>query len=226
MLVKLFILDFMKKYFLFFTLLILVSCSKENVSETIQPNDSLNVAIDSAKAKATDSLTLEKITPRDIRIINNEILNLLKTRDYEKFAQYIHPEKGVRFSMYGYVQPKKDKIFSKKDFQKYIGTTIKFTWGEKDGTGDLFQLSLKNYLEKWVFVKDFTQGEFSVNEIINRGNTINNIKRIYPTATFTENYLGGSKEYAEMDWNSLRLVFEELEGELFLVGIINDRWTI
>ena len=71
MLLKLFILDFMKKYFLFFTLLILVSCSKENVSETIQPNDSLNVAIDSAKAKATDSLTLEKITPRDIRIINN-----------------------------------------------------------------------------------------------------------------------------------------------------------
>ena len=225
MLLKLFILDFMKKYFLFFTLLILVSCSKENVSETIQPNDSLNVAIDSAKAKATDSLTLEKITPRDIRIINNEILNLLKTRDYEKFAQYIHPEKGVRFSMYGYVQPKKDKIFSKKDFQKYIGTTIKFTWGEKDGTGDKLVLSIENYLTQWVFKKDFIGAEYHQNVYKGTGNSINNLKEIYPNADFTENYIPGSEEYGEMDWNSLRFVFEELYGTRYLVAVINDQWT-
>lgn len=221
-----FILDFMKKYFLFPTLLFLIFCSKENASKTATSIDSLGISMDSAKTNAKDSLTLKIPDKTDVKSLNKKILQLLKMKDYEKFAQYFHPEKGVRFSMYGYIQPKKDKIFSKDDFLKYIGTNIKFTWSEKDGTGDLLQMSLKNYLEKWVFVKDFTQSEFSLNEIKNRGNTINNIKEIYPNSTFTENYLEGSEEFGQMDWNSLRLVFEEYEGKLFLVAVINDQWTI
>ncbi len=128
--------------------------------------------------------------------------------------------------MYGYVQPKKDKVFTKEDFLKYIGTDIKFTWGAKDGTGDLLQLSLRNYMEKWVFVKDFTIAETFTDETKQRGNTVNNLKEVYPNSIFTENFLKGSQEYAEMDWSVLRLVFEEFEGKLFLVAIINDQWTI
>lgn len=214
----------MKKYFLLSFFLILIFCSKENVSE-ISVDRSI-VSIDSTKAESKNSLILEKIAPRNVKILNDDILNILKTKDYEKFAQYIHPKNGVRFSMYGYVQSEKDKVFTKEDFQKYIGTEIKFTWGEKDGTGDLLQMSLRNYLEKWVFLKYFSIGEMFINETGNNGNTINNIKVVYPNSIFTENYLKGTKEYSEMDWNSLRLVFEEYEGELFLVGIINNRWTI
>ena len=220
-----FILDFMKKYLLFPTLLFLVFCSKENASKTATSVDNLGISMDSAKANDKDSLTLKMTVQNDVKSMNKEILQLLKMKNYEKFANYIHPEKGLRFSMYGYVQPKKDKIFTKEDFLKYIGTNIKFTWGEKDGTGDLLQMSLKNYLEKWVFVKDLTQSEFSLNEIKNRGNTINNIKEIYPNSDFTENYLEGTEEYMQMNWNALRLVFEEYEGKLFLVAIINDQWT-
>lgn len=216
----------MKKYVALSLLFILVSCSKENTSETTANVDHSDIYTDSEKAIKKDSLILEKISPHEIKILNGEILDLLKTKDYEKFAQYIHPEKGVRFSMYGFVQPKKDKVFTKDDFLKYIGTNIKFTWGEKDGTGDLLQMSLKNYLEKWVFAKDFTIAEMFTDEIKQGGNTINNIKDEYPNSIFTENYLSGSEEYAQMDWNSLRLVFEEFEGKLFLVGIINDRWTV
>ncbi len=221
-----FILDFMKKYFLFPTLLLLVFCSKESASKTATSVDSVSISMDSTKAVSKDSLTLKIPVQTDVKSLNKEILQLLKMKDYEKFANYILPEKGVRFSMYGYVQPKKDKIFTKDDFLKYIGTNIKFTWGEKDGTGDLLQMSLKNYLEKWVFVKDFTQSEFSLNEIKNRGNTINNIKEVYPNSDFTENYLEGTEEYLQMNWNALRLVFEEYEGKLFLVAVINDQWTI
>lgn len=221
-----FILDFMKKYFFFPILLLLVFCSKENASKTATIVDSLSISMDSTKAVSKNSLTLKIPDKNDVKTLNKEILQLLKTKEYEKFANYIHPEKGVRFSMYGYIQPKKDKIFTKDDFLKYIGTNIKFTWGEKDGTGDLLQMSLKNYLEKWVFVKDFTQSEPSLNEIKNRGNTINNIKEIYPNSDFTENYLEGTEEYMQMNWNALRLVFEEYEGKLFLVGVINDQWTI
>ncbi len=220
------IFDFMKKHFLLSALLLLVFCSKENVSKTETSLDTVEVSMDSLSTNAEDSLNLEKINAREIRILNNEILELLKTKNYAEFAEHIHPEKGIRFSMYGYVQPKKDKVFTKEDFLKYIGTDIKFTWGAKDGTGDLLQLSLRNYMEKWVFVKDFTIAETFTDETKQRGNTVINLKEVYPNSIFTENFLKGSKEYAEMDWSVLRLVFEEFEGKLFLVAIINDQWTI
>lgn len=216
----------MKKYVLLSLLLLSVACSKENVSKTKSSMDRSDISTAAEKALKKDSLVLDKISPRDIRLLNSEILELLKIKNYTEFAQFIHPEKGVRFSMYGYVQPKKDKIFTKEDFLKYIGTDIKFTWGEKDGTGDLLQMSLKNYLEKWVFVKDFTTAEVLTDETENNGNMMNNLKDIYPNSIFTENFIKGSKEYAEMDWKSLRLVFEQYEGQLFLVGIINNQWTI
>ena len=219
-------LDYMKKYAALSLVLILVGCSKEKKSETASSIDYSNIYTDSGKVDKKDSLVLDKVSPHDIRMLNGEILTLLKTKNYTELAQFIHPEKGIRFSMYGYVQHKKDKIFTKEEFQKYIETDIKFTWGEKDGTGDLLQMSIKNYLEKWVFLKDFTIAETFTDETKSRGNTLNNLKEIYPHSIYTENYLKGSKEYSEMDWNALRLVFEEFEGKLFLVGLINDRWTV
>lgn len=221
-----FILDFMKKYIAISLLFILVGCSKENISETTPPMDHSNIPADSEKSIKKNPTALDEINPRDIIMLNSEVLELLKTKNYRKISRYIHPEKGLRFSMYGYVQPKKDKIFSKNDFEKYIGTEIKFTWGEKDGTGDLLQMSLQNYLEKWVFVKDFTIGETFIDETKRSGNSINNIKEIYPNSIYTENYIKGTEKYAEMDWNALRLVFEQYEGKLFLVAIINDQWTV
>jgi hypothetical protein len=57
-------------------------------------------------------------------------------------------------------------------------------------------------------------------------NSLNNLKAIYPKGDFTENYIKGSEANAEMDWKSLRLVFEELHGKYFLVAVVNDQWTI
>ena len=215
----------MKKIVLIFSLFTLVFCTKEKGTEnTITNVDSVKI-LDSSTEEIPDSLSFKKLKINILENQNREILELLKSKNYVKFAENIHPKKGVRFSMYGYIDPKKDKLFSKKEFLKYIETPIKFTWGEKDGTGNLLQLSLKNYLENWVFVKDFSKSEFSENSIIAKGNSINNIKEIYPNASFTENYLKGTEKYGGMDWNSLRFVFEELNGELFIIGIINDQWT-
>ncbi len=210
----------MKSPYYLITLLFLFNCTKEPV---VDYTDSLTKDSITISAEPTINKNSEDFILKDF---NDKVLKSLKEKDYNQFATFIHPEKGISFSMYGFINPKKDKHFTPAEFKKYISTDIKFTWGEKDGTGDLLQMSLKNYLEKWVFVKDFTQGEFSLNEIKHSGNTINNLKEVYPNSIFTENYLKGTKEYAEMDWNSLKLVFQEYKGKLFLVGIINNQWTI
>lgn len=216
----------MKKYFFILVLLSLTYCSKESETksdilknDSIAQNDSLKTANSSL-----ESGTIDK--EETLKTLNNEILSTLKTKDYVKFTNYIHPEKGVRFSMYAYVNPKKDKNFTKDEFKKYVTTNIKFTWGDQDGTGDPLVLSIKDYLRDWVFRKDFTKGEFQLNSFKGTGNSLNNLTEIYPKLNFTENYLPGSEEYAEMDWNSLRFVFEELYGTYYLVAVINDQWTI
>ncbi len=216
----------MKKHFFILVLLSLTHCAKESETksdilkkDSIVQNDSLKTANSSL-----ESGTVNK--EETLKTLNNEILSTLKMKDYVKFTNYIHPEKGVRSSMYGYVNPKKDKNFTKEEFKKYVTTNIKFTWGDQDGTGDPLILSIKDYLIQWVFKKDFTKGEFHFNTFKGTGNSLNNLKEIYPNNDFTENYIGGSEEYGEMDWNCLRFVFEELYGTYYLVAVINDEWTI
>ncbi len=217
----------MKKHIYILALLSLHHCSKESKT------NSKVLTKDSVLVTPKDSLTNEKLNTEagsltreeTLKILNDEILSTLKLKNYIKFSNYLHPEKGIRFSMYGYIQPKEDKVFTKQEFIKYASTNIKFTWGEKDGTGDKLVLSLKDYLNNWVLPKDFTTSEYSENSIKAVGNSINNIKEIYPNSTFTENYLPGSEEYGGMDWNSLRFVFEELYGTYYLVAVINDQWT-
>lgn len=213
----------MKNIIYTLAILSLTCCTKEkSKSSEVQKesvvtskNDTVAIA---EPVKLSKEETLEKL--------NREILQSLKSKDYERFSTFIHPQKGIRFSMYAYVRPEKDKHFSREDFAKYVSTRTKFTWGERDGSGDILVLPLKDYLETWVFKRDFTHSEYHLNSFKGTGNSLNNLKEMYPKADFTENYIPGSEKYSGMDWNALRLVFVEYEGQYYLIAVVNDQWTI
>lgn len=128
--------------------------------------------------------------------------------------------------MYAYVDDKKDKHFTKEEFLKYIPTNIKFTWGQQDGTGDPLIMSINNYLDQWVAAENFSNAEFHLNSFKGTGNSLNNLPEKYPGLDFIENYKAGSGESADFNWSALRFVFEELNGVYYLVGVVNDSWTI
>lgn len=157
--------------------------------------------------------------------MNANLLEFLKTKSFEKLANYIHPLKGVRFSMYAFVQPESDKTFTKKQFLEFLPNPAKFTWGHKDGTGTAYQVPLQNYLTDWVWKKDFSQSKYILNGKISYGNSKDNAREIYPKADIAVNYIPGTKQYSEMDWQTLAFVFEEYEGRYYLTGVINDQWT-
>ena len=209
-------------------LLSLVYCSKEakTISERSNKDSLVITETDSLNSLNPNVETESNSKEETLKTLNSEMLSALKSNEIEKLSKFIHPEKGIRFSMYGYVQPKTDKHFTKEEFIKYAPTNIKFTWGEKDGTGDQLVLSIKDYLNQWVFKRDFTSAEYYQNSFKGGGNSINNLKEIYPKTDFTENYIPGSEKYGGMDWNSLRFVFEELYGTYYLVAVINDEWTV
>lgn len=159
----------------------------------------------------------------------NQIKQALLSKHYQAFTPYIHPTKGVRFSMYAYVQTDKDKVFTQAQFEQYLKQSrIKFTWGEKDGTGDLYITTLPHYLEHWASdgLDKVDSDSVSYNAFQGRGNSLNNLKEAYPNSDFVEFYFPGTDEYSGMDWRALRLAFEAYQGQYYLVAIVNDQWTV
>lgn len=157
-----------------------------------------------------------------------QIQGYLATDNYQALTPYIHPTKGVRFSMYAYVQQETDKVFSREQFATYLQQSrIKFTWGTKDGVGDLYITTLPDFLNSWVAAEQYDFKGATFNKFQGSGNSLNNLKEVYPNADFVEFYHSGKNpEYAGMDWRSMRLVFEEYQGKYYLVAIVNDQWTV
>lgn len=198
----------------------LIACKK---------NDTLKQA-DNLKADSTtqsESPAQTKVSKEAaVKQANDEILLSLKNKDYKKFSEFIHPAKGITFSMSATANPKEDKHFSREDFDKELHAKNAVVWGIQDGSGEPYKASVADYLNQKVFGKDFTTSSFSYNSIQGQGNSKDNIKKIYPDSDFTENYIKGSEKNGGMDWASLRLVFEEYQGKYYLVAVINDQWSI
>lgn len=206
-----------------FVLGLILACKKE-VNKPVP-----NVIDSMAQTKSDNTADMVKnntIKESVLRHTNDEILQSLKNKDYKTFASWIHPEKGIRFSMYAFVDLKEDKHFSKADFEKYQPTKTLFTWGAEDGSGDPYKATINDYLGKWVFSRDFTASKYTLNTFTGGGNSMNNLKEIYPKADFTENYVKGTEKYGGMDWKTVRFVFEEYQDQYYLVAVVNDQWTI
>ena len=176
-----------------------------------------------------DYLSSSSVTASQQQIVQDAIYikQALVYQNYAAIAPLIHPTRGVRFSMYAYVDPQTDKMFSRAQFEQYLkASRIKFTWGQKDGTGDIYITPLPNYLKVWVDGNKCKAIAPTLNTFQGYGNSLNNLTEIYPNANFVEFYYSGSEQYDGMDWRALRLVFEEYKGKRYLVAIVNDQWTI
>lgn len=168
--------------------------------------------------------------PSDSTILSltQEILTAIKDKDYETFSEYFHPELGVRFSPYGYVDTTSDLIFTKEQFMKQTGKNKKIKWGEFDGSGDPINMTLKQYFKRFVYDVDFLKAEkTSLNQMFGAGNTMENILQVYENCPFTESYFSGFDEkYGGMDWRSLKLVYKKYDDKYYIIGVIHSEWTI
>lgn len=186
-----------------------------------------NTAITNQSNGHSSMPTVSDISQQTLKQQAVRIQRALANQDFSRIINDIHPTRGVRFSMYAYVRPETDKVFSREQFAQYLQQSkVRFTWGEKDGTGDLLVTPLPVYLETWIDARKFNNASISINEFQHSGNMINNLKKIYPNSEVVEFYHKGSEEYAGMDWRIMRLVFEEYQGKRYLVAIVNEQWTV
>jgi hypothetical protein len=162
--------------------------------------------------------------------LTRDILIAIKDKNYLAVANYIDPISGVRFSPYAYVDTVDNVIFSREKFaeQTRKAKQDKIVWGVFDPTEKSINMTLNEYIQRFVYDVDFVKPEKrSVNKFIGGGNSLNNLESIYKNCDFTESHFSGFEEkYGGMDWRSLRLVFKERKGKFFLVGVVHDKWTI
>lgn len=167
-------------------------------------------------------------TPQSVIETAKEVVAAMKAKDGPRLAEFVHPERGVRFSPYAFVDVGSDRVLTRDDVRRLWEDANVYSWGHADGTGEPILLTPARYFERFVMDRDFTSAtSVTVDDYPVRGTTNGNAAAVYPNGTSVEFFLepiAGQGDPA-FDWRALRLVFESHEGSWRLVAVIHDEWT-
>jgi len=157
-----------------------------------------------------------------------DVVEIIKNKDMNELSSYIHPTKGIRFSPYDFIDLPSDQVFTVDQITGLMVDTQIYSWGSYDGSGEPINLSFSDYYKQFVYEEDFVNPNLIGNNVaIGKGNTVNNIEEAYPTGEFVEfHFTGIDPKYEGIDWRSLKVVFEDVNGIWYLVGIVHGQWTI
>jgi len=151
--------------------------------------------------------------------VSGQVVRALKNKDMNRLAGFVHPRKGVRFSMYSSVD-RKDRVFRAGELKSLLRSRKIYRWGVNDGTGAPVALTFAKYYERFVYDYDFARPEkINYNRRQNNGIMINNIAEFYPKGVEVEYFFDSTEDRM---YGSLRLVYEKQGAQWFLVGIVRD----
>ena len=155
------------------------------------------------------------------------VIQALKAKDMTKLASFVDPKAGVRFSPYTNVK-QADLVFTPDKLAGALTDATSYLWGTMDGSGAPIQLTFADYYAKFVYSLDFASAtQVGYNQTFSSGNLIDNSRDFYPNSIIVEYYLPGTDpSQGGMDWQSLKLVFQQSGSQWYLVGIIHSQWTI
>lgn len=154
-----------------------------------------------------------------------EAVMALRDKDFAKLAALAHPDKGVRFTPYTFIQPR-DVVLDAATIRQGTANTRTYLWGFSDGKGDPLEWTFERYLASYVYERDYAAApEVLIDNYPQvRGNKYDNTRAMYPSARTVEYFF--PETGPGPNWSGLRLVFEDRGGTWYLVGIIHDEWTI
>ena len=188
---------------------------------------------------ASESAGPEELTPArweptrvqsEVGAVAADVLATLRQRDIGAIAARVHSSRGVRFSPYAFVAPDEHVRLSPLELVEAWSDPAPRVWGYDDATGEAIELTLPEYLERFIWDGEFSDASnIGYNTRVGQGNTVDNAAEIYADGVTVEYHLPGTEpEFEGMDWKSLRLVLardEQQDGAWRLVAIIHDQWT-
>ncbi|MET0461706.1 MAG: hypothetical protein ABW007_01075 [Chitinophagaceae bacterium] len=219
----------MKKILLYITTAcFLIACNQEgnNNSDADTSRSRPPVFIDTSATMIDHSIASGNADTA-LLDLSRIVLTALKQQDITKLNQYVSPEFRLRFSPYAFIDTS-SKAFTPYELTAAFNKSTIFEWGSYDGSGDPIKMNIRQYFNKFVYNKDYLAApKSSVNTFLGSGNSLNNLKEIYPADLFTEFYFPGfDAKYDGMDWQTIRLVFRQAKGKTYLIAVVHDQWTI
>ena len=209
----------MKKIFVLIFIVSVLAVACNNASKNNSDSEKKN---DSTAASVKDSVTDEDLIQNAKMIVKH-----FKNKEYNQIAEYVG-QQGLRFSAYAFVDTTKDVVLNAQQIRNAATSKDVHIWGAFDGSGDPIKMTIQEFFADFVIDADFlNKGKISINNFSQRGNTINNIREAYSDCKWIEFFIDGENpEYCGLDWKALRLVFRQVEGKAWLVGVVHDEWTI
>lgn len=152
----------------------------------------------------------------------------LQQQNWSALAAYVHPDRGVTFTPYSTVDPDSDLSFTAEQIRSLAQDQNVYTWGFEDGRGDPIHMTFPQYLERYVFDRNYTQvPEIGVDRVMTGGNALENLAEAYDGCRFVDFSFPTSDPVNDgLDWSSLKLVFQPEAEQWYLVGIVHGEWTI
>lgn len=156
------------------------------------------------------------------------VVELVAERGMIALAEATEPSRGLTFSPYGYVDLENSVTLRPEELVDAWKQDKVFTWGHYDGSGEVIELSLNDYFDRFVYDQAFLLApQVAVDRVIGRGNTLVNHAEVFPDATVVEFYMPGkSPRFGGLDWASLRVVLIPKTDGWWLRALVHDQWTI
>lgn len=153
---------------------------------------------------------------------------LLQRQDYARLASYVHPDRGLTFTPYSTVNFEVDLTFTPDQIKDLAQDQTVYTWGVEDGRGDPIRMTMAQYIDRYVYDKDYCQAtEVGIDRIMTGGNALENLAEEYTGCRFVDfSFPSADPVNDGLDWSSLKLVFAPKGGGWLLVGIVHGEWTI
>lgn len=156
----------------------------------------------------------------------NQTVQCIKDKDFMELQKYIHDEKGVVFA-YATNIDSYSPVFSKKQVGEFGEDYNKYVWGSGTHSDELLELTSVEYFDKYLYKEDYLNVEkISVNNTIGTSNAVDNLEEIFNDCVYVEFYYEGTEKNGYLDWSSLKVVMEEYDGELKVVGLINSYYIM
>jgi len=156
--------------------------------------------------------------------LSAEVVQDLKAKDFDALSALIHPDYNLLFSPYATINLSTSRCLSAKELQAFGEDQTTYVWGTYSGTNELINMTTMDYYDRFIFDADYTKASvIAANTITATGNALENVNEVFPGAQFVEYHFPSGGEGT--DWRTLRLVFEQYEGQWVLTAIVHSEWT-
>ena len=158
--------------------------------------------------------------------LSDELMTYLKQQQFDKFIEYVDPVDGALFSFFadfgdpeGYGGP-----YIALTKKQLANSEAEYIWAY-DKSGKAFKMTFPQYVNDFLLKRhghNIVYTTISFNETFSNHKSINNtIHEYYPDAKYVEYYSPPLDEAGQL-LQAIRFVYQERDGEWYLIGIARD----